>query len=113
MSTGDKWIDMTSLWECEKCGKISVVNPCSKCGHDVWKKFKEGHSDFKKGGVVGSVSKVFEICNAYESGVGHGVEKDGKSEPPFSDKDLNEAYVIGYGAGTEMADEKAAKDNWK
>lgn len=56
------------------------------------------------------MSRVFEICNAYESAVGHGLEKDGKSDPPYDDAELNEAWKIGYNSGIEMADEKAAKE---
>ena len=46
-----------------------------------------------------SVSRVFEICNAYESGYGHGVKNDGLNGEYFSDQELNEAYNIGYKAG--------------
>lgn len=48
------------------------------------------------------VSKIFEICNAYESGYGHGYQHDGKQGDFFSDPDLNEAYNIGYAAGLEQ-----------
>lgn len=52
-----------------------------------------------------TVSRVFEICNAYESGYGHGVNLDGKNGDYFTDPDLNEAYKIGYDKGSEMAHE--------
>lgn len=42
---------------------------------------------------------VFEICNAYKSGYGHGYEQDGKNGDYYSDPDLNEAYKYGYAAG--------------
>lgn len=47
--------------------------------------------------------RIFEICDAYESGIGHGVKKDGldRSKTPFSDPELGEAYQIGYGKGLE------------
>lgn len=53
------------------------------------------------------VSRVFEICNAYESGYGHGYQKDGKDGKYYSDHELNEAYGIGYKAGFDaMTKEK-------
>ena len=45
------------------------------------------------------VSKIFEICNAYESGYGHGYNKDGKNGEYYSCPELNEAYGTGYKAG--------------
>ncbi len=59
------------------------------------------------------VSKVFMICDAYESGYGHGLKEGGKdlSETPHSDPELGEAYQIGYEAGEERAEEiREAKD---
>ena len=50
------------------------------------------------------ISKIFKICNAYESGVGHGSRLDGKNIPPYQDPGCNEAYQIGYSAGTDMVD---------
>ena len=46
-----------------------------------------------------TVSKIFKICNAYETGVGHGQKKDGHTAGPYSDPELNEAYYIGYRHG--------------
>lgn len=51
------------------------------------------------------VSRVFEICNAYESGYGHGVNHDGLNSGPFVDDELNEAYEIGYNAGFAAIDD--------
>jgi len=52
-------------------------------------------------------SRVYEICNAYEHGVGYGKKRD-EQVCPYSDSDLNCAWDIGYKAGAEMADEKAS-----
>lgn len=52
-----------------------------------------------------TVSKVFMICNAYESGYGHGLNMDGKNGKYFSDPEHNEAYQIGYKEGFERAGE--------
>jgi hypothetical protein len=43
-------------------------------------------------------SKIYMICNAYESGVGHGQKDDGLPAS-YGDDDLNEAYHIGYEFG--------------
>lgn len=49
----------------------------------------------------GGITKVFMICNAYESGYGHGFNADGKDGSYYSDPDLNEAYKYGYEQGLE------------
>lgn len=48
-------------------------------------------------------SKVFMICNSYESGFGHGLANDGLdlSKTPHGDPEHGEAYQIGYEAGQE------------
>lgn len=59
------------------------------------------------------VSKVFMICDAYESGFGHGLKLDGLdlSKTPHGDPELGEAYQIGYEAGAERAAEAAAHNS--
>jgi hypothetical protein len=49
--------------------------------------------------------EVYEICNSYESGYGHGYAGDGfdLSKTPHSDPELGEAYQIGYDAGRSNA----------
>jgi hypothetical protein len=42
-------------------------------------------------------SRIYEICNAYESG--HGYQNDEKDGDYYSNPELNEAYKIGYRAG--------------
>ena len=51
-------------------------------------------------------SRVFMICNAYESGFGHGLANDGMdlSKTPHSDPECGEAYQIGYEAGKKHWD---------
>ena len=53
----------------------------------------------KRGGL--GVSRVFRICNSYESGYGHGVSGDGldSTKTIISDLEAAEAYQIGYEAG--------------
>lgn len=49
-------------------------------------------------------SRVYVICNAYESGVGHGWQNDGHDNADnslYDDAELNEAYQIGYKEGNE------------
>lgn len=49
------------------------------------------------------MTRIFQICNSYESGFGHGYNIDGLdlSKTPHSDTELGEAYQIGYDAGKE------------
>jgi len=44
------------------------------------------------------------ICNAYESGFGHGLANDGMDlvQTPHSDPELGEAYQLGYEAGKKQ-----------
>lgn len=51
------------------------------------------------------VSKVFMVCDAYESGMGHGLKQDGLSTVRYDDPELSEAYSLGYEAGDERAKE--------
>lgn len=46
-------------------------------------------------------SRIYMICDRYESGYGHGVKNDGLdlSKTPHADPELGEAYKIGYEAG--------------
>jgi len=43
-----------------------------------------------------AITKVFVICNAYESGYGHGYEHDKLCNPFDKNTDEHEAYNIGY-----------------
>ena len=49
------------------------------------------------------VSKVYMICNAYESGIGHGLKKDGLCNPYTPGTDEHEAYGVGYQEGVDRA----------
>ncbi len=52
------------------------------------------------------VSKVYELCNRYESGYGHGLQNDGLdlSKTPHGDPEMGEAYQIGYNEGLKARD---------
>ena len=52
------------------------------------------------------VSKVFRICDAYESGMGHGMNRDGFSKSPHADPEEAEAYEEGYQLGFERSSNK-------
>lgn len=56
-------------------------------------------------------SRIFMICNSYESGFGHGIQGDGLdlSKTPHADSELGEAYQIGYEAGQEARTEEIKK----
>lgn len=60
-----------------------------------------------------AISRVFMICDAYESGMGHGLQQDGHYNGSlyFSDPECAEAYTIGYELGAERAKEE--KDNYE
>lgn len=49
------------------------------------------------------VSRVYMICDRYESGYGHGWKQDGfdLSKTPHGDAELGEAYQLGYEAGSK------------
>lgn len=58
-------------------------------------------------------SKVYMICNSYESGFGHGLNGDGLdlSKTPHGDPECGEAYQIGYEAGLEASKMNRRKVN--
>lgn len=47
------------------------------------------------------ITPVFIICNAYESGFGHGLADDKLCNPYTDGSQEHEAYGIGYAAGLE------------
>lgn len=47
------------------------------------------------------ISEVFMICDAYESGIGHGLQRDGLINPYDKMSKLHEAYKIGYELGVQ------------
>ena len=61
------------------------------------------------------VSKVYMICNSYESGYGHGLANDGLdlSKTPHADAEQGEAYQIGYEAGQEGRQDHCMCDSCK
>lgn len=61
------------------------------------------------------MTKVWQICNSYESGFGHGFKRDGLdlSRTPHSDSELGEAYQAGYEAGEELKNNHIKVIEWK
>lgn len=53
------------------------------------------------------ITRVFIICNAYESGYGHGLERDELPNPYSEGSEEHEAYAIGYNAGATAAARRA------
>jgi hypothetical protein len=51
------------------------------------------------------------IVDAYESGVGHGLQNDGLNGDYYADPELNEAYHLGYDKGQQMRGVSAATEN--
>jgi len=56
------------------------------------------------------LTKVFSICDAYESGYGHGIKQDNLHSPYEHDTEETEAYGVGYRTG-EVKALKAKQDN--
>lgn len=58
------------------------------------------------------VSKVYMICDSYESGYGHGIKNDGLDITctPIGDKDCAEAYQIGYEKGKRQWEKAMRKE---
>ena len=56
------------------------------------------------------ISKVYQICDAYESGYGKGYNFD-NGVNPYSADELREAYDIGYKKGEENRKEFETKNN--
>jgi len=59
------------------------------------------------------VSRVFMIVDAYESGVGHGLQNDGLDDGDayYADYECAEAYTLGYQKGQEMRGQGQAEEN--
>ena len=55
------------------------------------------------------VSKVYMICDSYESGYGHGIKNDGL-DTPIEDKERAEAYQIGYEAGKRKWESRMCRE---
>lgn len=54
----------------------------------------------------GHISQIFKTCDAYESGYGHGLRRDGHNNADselYADVRLNTAYQIGYRKGERLA----------
>ncbi len=60
-----------------------------------------------------SISKVFMICDAYESGVGHGFGGNNKGNPYPTGTDDYEAYGYGYERGLENKREMEEEEKKK
>lgn len=67
------------------------------------KKTVDLYATSRGGEQAEGISRVYQICNRYESGFGHGLKRDGLdlSKTPHSDPELGEAYQIGYEEGFE------------
>lgn len=83
-----------------QCDALGVATqPYIEPGHRA-KDALDAADEFVKSNNDG-ISKVFMICDSYESGFGHGLQKDGLdlSKTPHSDMECGEAYQLGYDAG--------------
>ena len=59
-------------------------------------------------------TEVFMICDAYESGMGKGLDGSKHKTSPFEKgSDLEEAYTIGYELGDRRRRERESRDNEK
>jgi len=48
------------------------------------------------------ISNIYKICDAYESGIGNGLQKDTHNKGYYDSDWLNEPYEIGYKKGLEL-----------
>lgn len=49
------------------------------------------------------ITEVYMICNAYESGIGHGLQRDGVCNPKNPGSKEYEAWKIGYAEGIDRS----------
>jgi len=58
-------------------------------------------------------SRVFMICDAYESGFGHGLYNDAHHDGNvlYADPELAEAYSLGYQSGNEKFHDELRNKN--
>ena len=86
------------MGDCRECGE-------GPCKYPVGNSALRAQADQQAQPVAGDdgISRVYQICNRYESGYGHGLKRDGfdLSKTPHADAEMGEAYQIGYEAGYE------------
>ena len=59
-----------------------------------------------------ALEEIEHICDAYESGIGHGLQRDGHNDgKAFANPDLGNAYVHGYQVGEDRAKEAASAND--
>ena len=56
-----------------------------------------------------TISRVFMICDAYESGMGKGLKRKPRMRNIFGNPEHEEAYQIGYELGFERSLESKSK----
>lgn len=85
----------TEMIELKKAGLDPNSNPIPRAKPASSDKATDNHPEFERS------FEIFQICNSYESGFGHGLSNDGfdLSKTPHTDPRLGEAYQIGYEAG--------------
>ena len=93
-----------------QCQDCSVTGPNGKTEAEAitaWNRRQHGSA---AQAVAASKRDIFAICDAYESGIGHGLQRDGhKSGAIFGNPECGKAYEIGYAEGDERADGKKPK----
>lgn len=82
--------------------RISYLESETKHKRELIKRLFKERNEARESTVKDETEfNIFEICNSYESGFGHGVANDGLdlSKTPHTDEHLGMAYQIGYEAG--------------
>lgn len=96
----------------DKCEEGSRIGPVGAYKHtatihawEVWQAARQHGSAAQA--VEPKRRDIFAICDAYESGIGHGLQRDGhKSGAIFGNPECGMAYEIGYEEGEERSSGK-------
>lgn len=78
------------------------ISKCATCDYEWVTGQDGGHSctsQLKARLEAITAEVVIDICNAYESGVGHGLKKDGLGSPYSPGDNEDAAYKFGYEFG--------------
>lgn len=100
-SSPKKWVMATGMLEGETAQSAAIrwADWCTQNGQVMLSRFLCAAAPKLRKLVV---SEVYMVCDAYESGVGHGLKNDGKYDDYYGNNAVcNEGYKVGYNFGLE------------